>query len=340
MAKIAINGFGRIGRLFFRQAFGHPELEIVAINDLGDLENLAYLLKYDTIYRPYERKTAINKEKSRLIVDGKEITVIQEKDPIKLPWGNLGIDIVVESTGVFESFEKCKAHLDAGAKRAVITAPAKDAESEIGRTVLLGVNDDDLKSCKISSTGSCTTNAVAPVMAILAESLGIKKAILNTTHAYTNIQTIVDAPVKGSDFRHGRAGAQNIIPSTTGAAISVTRVLKDLQDKFDGVSLRVPIATGSIADITFLSQRKTSVEEVNEIFKKASRDSRWQGIIKVTEDQIVSSDIIGEPYGAIVDLKFTKVIDGDLVKVLAWYDNEWGYVAILLRHILKIAEIL
>ncbi len=355
MARIAINGFGRIGRLFFRQAFalqqvqgnpeqsrriGHPRLEIVAINDLGDLENLAYLLKYDTVYRPYERSVTLDREKNKLIIDGKEILILQEKDPTKLPWKDLNIDIVVESTGVFESFEKSKTHLDAGAKRVVITAPAKDAESEIGRTVLLGINEEDFQKYKIFSTGSCTTNAAAPVMAIMAESLGIKKAILNTTHAYTNTQTIVDAPVKGSDFRRGRAGAQNIVPSTTGAAISVTRALKELAGKFDGVSLRVPIITGSIADITFISQKKTSIEEVNEIFKKAAASDRWQGILKVTEEQIVSSDVIGEPYGAIVDLKFTKVIDGDLVKVLAWYDNEWGYCAILLKYLEKIIKTL
>lgn len=355
MTKIAINGFGRIGRLFFRSAFASADakaladkkasadktgLEIVAINDLGDLENLAYLLQYDTVYHNYERKVAVNQEQHKLIIDGKEILVIQEKEPAKLPWKDLNIDIVVEATGIFESFEKAKAHLDAGAKRVVITAPAKDEENEIGRTVLLGVNEEDFKKYKIFSAGSCTTNAAAPVMAIMAENLGIQKAILNTTHAYTNTQTIVDSPVRGNDFRRGRAGAQNIVPSTTGAAISVTRALKDLQDKFDGVSLRVPIITGSIADITFLSARKTSVEEINDIFKKAAVSDRWQGIIKVTEDQIVSSDIIGQPYGAIIDLKFTKVIDGDLVKILSWYDNEWGYCAILLKYLEKIIKTL
>ncbi len=341
MTKIAINGFGRIGRLFFRQAFSNPQLEIVAINDLGDLENLAYLLKYDSVYRAYERQVSRDKEQGFLIVDDKKIKFFQEKDPLKLPWKDLDIDIVVESTGAFESFEKAKAHLDAGAKRVVLTAPAKDAEGTAGgRTIFVGINDEDLKTTQISSNASCTTNAVYPVMAIMAENPGIQKAILNTVHAYTNTQTIVDAPVKGSDFRRGRAGSQNIIPSTTGAAIAVTRVLKDLENKFDGIALRVPIITGSIADITFVAKRKTSVEEINEIFKKAAKLPRWQGILKVIDEQIVSSDIIAEPYGAIIDLKFTKVIDADLVKILAWYDNEWGYCAMLVKHVLKVAEIL
>jgi glyceraldehyde 3-phosphate dehydrogenase len=343
MAKIAINGFGRIGRLFFRQIFDDPKIEIVAINDLGDLENLAYLLKYDSIYRafPGEISTKKSGAKNYLVADGKEILALQEKDPAKLHWKDLKIDIVVEATGVFESFEKAKDHLEAGAQRVVLTAPAKDPEGTAGgRTVFVGINDEELKTTRISSNASCTTNAVYPVMAIMAENPGIQKAILNTVHAYTNTQTIVDASVKGSDLSRGRAGAQNIIPSTTGAAIAVTRVLKELENKFDGIALRVPIVTGSIADVTFVAKRKTSTEEINEIFKKAAKSPRWQGILKVIDEQIVSSDIIAEPYGAIVDLKFTKVIDADLVKVLAWYDNEWGYCAMLVKHVLKVAGIL
>jgi len=337
--RIAINGFGRIGRLFFRQAFDDPRLEIAAVNDLANLENLVYLLKYDSVYRAFPGEVTSDKNNSELIVSGKRIKFFQEKEPLRLPWKDLDIDIVVESTGAFESFEKAKTHLDAGAKKVVITAPAKDAEGTAGgRTIFIGLNDAELKNIKLSTNASCTTNAVYPVMAIMAENPGVQKAILNTVHAYTNTQTIVDAPVKDNDFRRGRAGSQNIIPSTTGAAIAVTRVLKDLENKFDGIALRVPIVTGSIADITFVSKRKTSVEEINEIFKKAAEDSRWQKILKVVEEQIVSSDIIGQPYGAIVDLKFTKVIDGDLVKVLVWYDNEWGYCATLLKHILGAVE--
>ncbi len=335
--RIAINGFGRIGRLFFRQAISEPNLEIAAINDLGDLENLAYLLKYDSVYRQFPGE--ISYKQGSLIVDGKEVKFFQEKDPLKLPWKDLGIDIVVESTGAFESFGKAKVHLDVGAKKAVITAPAKDAEGVAGgRTIFVGLNDDEFKNINLSSNASCTTNAAYPVMAVMSENPGIKKAILSTTHAYTATQTIVDSPVKGSDLRRGRAGAQNIVPSTTGAAIAVTRVLKDLENKFDGIALRVPIITGSIADITFVSKKKTSVEEINEIFKGAAQDPRWQGILKIADGEIVSSDIIGEPYGAIVDLKFTKVVDGDLVKILSWYDNEWGYCAMLLKHVLKVAE--
>ncbi len=332
MANIAINGFGRIGRLFFRQAFNDPELNIVAINDLGDLENLAYLLRYDSVYRTYEKKITIDAARGVLIVDGKEIKILQEKNPAKLPWGTLGVDVVVESTGVFEEFEKAKAHLEAGAKRVVLSAPAKDADGVLGKTVLIGINEKDLKNVKISSNASCTTNAVSPVIEILRENPGIKKAILNTVHSYTATQTLTDSPTKGSDFRRGRAAAQNISPSTTGAAQAVARAIPELEGKFDGIAMRVPTVAGSIADITFIAKKKTSVEEINGILTKAAALPRWQGILKVTEDQIVSSDIIGEPYGAIVDLKFTKVIDGDLVKVLSWYDNEWGYAATLVRH--------
>jgi len=337
MAKIAINGFGRIGRLFFRQAFGLKDLEIAAVNDLGDAENLAYLLKYDTVYGRYGKEVRATSDK--LVVDGKEIIFLQEKDPAKLPWKDLKIDIVVESTGVFESYEKAKVHLDAGAKRVVITAPAKDPDGTEGKTVLMGVNEGELKTVVMTSNGSCTTNAASPVIQIMSENPGIKKAILNTVHGYTATQNLVDGPTKGKDYRRGRAAAQNIVPSTTGAAIAVTRAIPELEGKFDGIALRVPVVTGSIADITFLAARKTSVEEINDIFRKAAAEPRWQGILKVTEEQLVSSDIIGEPYGAIVDLNFTKVIDGDLVKVLSWYDNEAGYVATLIKHVLNLAAL-
>ena len=344
--KIAINGFGRIGRLLFREIFkqsnfsakGGPASgwEIVAINDLGDIENLAYLLKYDTVYRQFSEE--VKAGKGELIVGGKKVKVLQEKDPTLLPWKKMDIDVVVESTGAFESFEKAEMHLKAGAKRVVITAPAKDGERADAKTVLMGVNEKEFKVCKITSNGSCTTNAASPVAAIMAETVGVKKASLSTVHAYTATQSIVDGPTKGKDFRRGRAGAQNISPSTTGAAIAVTRAFPELQGKFDGVAIRVPVIVGSLVDFTFVSNRKTSVEEVNDIFRKAAKEKRWQGIMKVSEDQIVSSDIIGDPYGAIIDLKFTQVIDGDLVKVFSWYDNEAGYVAVLIKHIQKAAE--
>jgi glyceraldehyde 3-phosphate dehydrogenase len=341
MARIAINGFGRIGRLFFRQAFGKPEFEIIAINDLGNVENLAYLLKYDSVYHayPHDVKAGVGV----LSVDGKGITVLQERDPARLPWKDLNVDIVVEATGFFESFEKAAAHLAAGAKRVVLTAPAKDAEGvQGGATVLVGVNDEKLKATTLTSNASCTTNAASPIIAIMSENPGVAKAILSTVHAYTATQSIVDGPLReaSKDFRRGRAGAQNIAPSTTGAALAVTREVPELAGKFDGLAFRVPVAAGSLADITFLAKRKTSVEEINDIFRKAAQEPRWQGIMTVTEEQLVSSDIIGEPYGAIVDLSFTKVVDGDLVKVLSWYDNEWGYAATLVKHVMAVAALL
>ena len=344
MAKIAINGIGRIGRIFFRQAFGKKGLEVAAINDLGDIENLAYLLKYDSVYRTYNKEVKFKRDASgvggELIVDGKSIKVIQEKELGKLPWKDMKIDVAIEATGAFESFEKSAPHVTAaGAKRVVISAPAKDAEGVAGgRTILLGINEDQFKTCKVSSNGSCTTNATSPVAAIMHESIGVQKAFLSSTHGYTATQNLVDGPTKGKDFRRGRAAAVNIAPSFTGAAISVTRGIPELEGKFDGIALRVPIVAGSLADFTFLTKKKTSVEEVNEIFKKAAKSARWKGILGVTEDQLVSSDIIGMDYAAMIDLQYTKVIDGDLVKVLAWYDNEWGYVTTLVEHVLRASE--
>ena len=332
--RIAINGFGRIGRIFFRLAFGHPNIEIVAINDLSDIQNLAYLLKYDTVYGRYNRKVEVKENK--LVVDEKEILVFKETDPSKLPWKDLDVDIVVESSGVFTEFEKAKAHLTAGAKRVVITAPTKDEITphftpgleELGKIYSLG------EQGLITSNASCTTNSVNPVIAILNETIGVKKAILTTIHSYTNTQSIVDSVVKGHDWRRGRAGAQNIIPSTTGAAEATARVIPEMKGKFDGISIRVPVIVVSLSDITLITQRPTTVEEINNIFKEAAQTPRWREVIKVVEEPVVSSDIIGEPYGAVIDLTLTKVVDGDLVKVFSWYDNEWGYCAMLLKHIL------
>ncbi|HRY76745.1 MAG TPA: type I glyceraldehyde-3-phosphate dehydrogenase [Candidatus Paceibacterota bacterium] len=334
--KIAINGLGRIGRAFLKLANEQSEIEIAAINDLADLDNLAYLLKYDSVYGRYHRKVSADKSSGILSIDDKKIKFLQEKDPAKLPWGSLGIDVVVEATGVFETFEKAQAHLTAGTKRVVITAPAKDDDLsyKLGATAILGVNDDDIKKAKITSNGSCTTNAVAPVIAILSESVGVKKAILNTTHAYTASQKIVDGP-DAKDWRRGRAGAINLIPSTTGAAVTVSKVIKEVNGLFDGISVRTPVAIVSLADITFVSKRPTSVEEINQIFKTAAAQPRWQGIFKTVDEQIVSSDLLGDAYPSIADLSFTKVVDGDLVKVLVWYDNEWGYSASLVQHVIK-----
>lgn len=342
MTKIAINGFGRIGRNFLRQILNYPEIEVVAINDLGSMENLAYLFKYDSVYGRYHKETKLKGEgtsKCCLAVGEKEILFLQEKDPAKLPWKELGVDVVIESTGFFTSFEKSKVHLDAGAKRVIITAPAKDDDGNLGKTVLAGINEEALETCAISSTGSCTTNGVSPVMAILSENPGIKKAILNTAHAYTATQKVVDGLGEKKDMRSGRAAAINIIPGSTGAAISVIRVLPELEGKFDGIAMRVPVPTGSIADVTFLSARPTSVEEINKILTDASKSERWQGIMGVTNEPLVSSDIIGEALPALVDLSYTRVVDGDLVKVLVWYDNEGGYITALVRQVLAVAKL-
>lgn len=333
--RIAINGFGRIGRVFFRHAFGHPDLEFAAINDLGTLENLAYLLKYDTVYGRYEKPVEVKNNK--LIIDGKEILVFQEKDPALLPWKDLDIDIVVESTGVFESRDKAAPHLTAGAKRVIITAPAKD---EITPTATPNVGEEFLKLDKITSNASCTTNAATPVMAIMSANPGIKKAILNTVHAYTASQGLVDGSDQKEDFRRARAAGQNIVPSTTGAAIAATRALPSLSGKFDGISLRVPVICGSIMDFTFVAGRQTTAPEINEIFKQAAKEKQWQGILAVTEEPLVSSDILKNSHGSIVDLAMTRVIDGDLVKVMAWYDNEWGYASMLLNHVLAVRNLL
>ena len=336
MAKIAINGFGRIGRAFFKLAITKPELEIVAINDLGYLADLAYLLQHDSVYGNYDKEVDV--ENGMLRVNGKDYKFIQEKEITKLPWAELGVDIVVEATGAFESFEKASVHKQAGAKHVVITAPAKDEDGPDARTVLMGVNEEVLKTCSISSNGSCTTVSAAPLMQILSEKIGIKKAFLNTTHGYTASQSLVDGPTKGTDFRRGRAAAENIVPSTTGAAIAVARAVESLKNKFDGVALRVPVVTSSISAITFLSERPTTVEEINSILKSAELEPRWQGIFKTTTEQLVSTDIIGDPYAAIADLSLTKVVDGDLCCVYSWYDNEFGYTNSLIQHVLKVAN--
>lgn len=322
--RIAINGFGRIGRAFFKIAFEEENLDIVAVNDLGNLENLIYLLKRDTVYGGYQKeiKTVLP---NRLIVDQREIIFLQEKDPLNLPWKDLAIDVVIEATGVFEDYVKARAHISAGAKKVIITAPAQGEEGKDGKTVILGINEDDFAKFEVISNGSCTTNAVSPVMYPLNEKLGIKKAILSTVHAYTAGQNLVDGSTKSKDLLRGRAAAQNIVPTTTGAAITVSKAIKDLENKFDGLAFRVPVACGSIADITFISRKPTSPEEVNGILSKASQEDKWKNILGVSQEPLVSSDIVKDPRPAVVDAAFTKVVDGDLVKILVWYDNEWGY---------------
>lgn len=331
--RVAINGFGRIGRAVLKIAFEMKELEIVAINDLGSIDSLSYLLKYDTVYGKWGKK--IETSNGNIVIEGKEIKFISEKDTTKLPWKDLDIDVVVESTGIFTSYDKSKFHLDCGAKKVVITAPSKGKESEIhGETILLGVNEEKFGTCDITSNASCTTNAASPIISILHEALGIEKAILNTVHGYTATQSIVDGPSK-KDLREGRAAAQNIIPSSTGAAIAVTEAFPALKGLFDGISMRVPVICGSIVDITFISKKETTKEEVNEILTKASNDNKWCKIFTVTNDPIVSTDILGESHACVADLEMTRVVGGNLVKVLGWYDNEMGYTYTLVDHVIK-----
>ncbi len=332
--RVGINGLGRIGRAFLKVAWDRPDIEIVAANDLGDIHNMAYLLKYDTVYRHWDHDIKV--EGNNILIDGKAVQILAEKEPTKLPWKDLNIDVVVESTGLFVTFDKAKMHLDAGAKKVVISAPAKDGEDSTvpGATILMGVNEEKFGTCDVTSNASCTTNAASPLIAILDEAIGIEKAILNTVHGYTASQSIVDGPNK-KDFREGRAAAQNIVPSSTGAAIAVTKAFTKLTGLFDGISMRVPVPAGSIVDITFISKRETSKEEVNEILKKAAGEERWKGIFAVTEDELVSSDILGSPYGSMADLKMTRVVGGNLIKVMGWYDNEMGYTHTLVDHVIK-----
>jgi glyceraldehyde 3-phosphate dehydrogenase len=330
--KVAINGFGRIGRAFLKIAWERPEIEIVAVNDLGSIDSLAYLLKYDTVYRTWNHE--ITHDGTHIIIDGKKVLFVQERDTTKLPWKDLGVDVVVESTGLFTSFESSKFHLDQGAKKVVISAPAKGDGSVHGETILLGVNEQKFGTCDITSNASCTTNAASPLIAILHETVGIEKAILNTVHGYTASQSLVDGPSK-KDLREGRAAAQNIVPSSTGAAIAVTKAFPVLENKFDGISIRVPVPAGSIVDITFIAKRDTSAEEINKILTEASGDPRWDKIFAVTTEPLVSSDILGNSHASIADLAMTRVVDGNLVKVMGWYDNEMGYTYTLVDHVIK-----
>ncbi len=329
MKRVAINGFGRIGRAFFRLAQKAEDIDVVAINDILPAETIAYLLKHDTVYGVYPKQIAI--QDGALCVDGLTTTLLSKKNPSTLPWKKLQIDTVVESTGIFSSYDAARAHLTAGAKRVIISAPVKDDPPEdlLAETVLVGVNTNRAKLCTITSNASCTTNAIGIPMKHLDEAVGIESAVLNTIHAYTATQHIVDGGSKKKGVsRFGRAGAANIIPSTTGAAIATAKALPQLEGKFDGIALRVPVAIGSIADVTFVASRPTSVTEINEVLHGAIG-----GLFTVTTEPIVSSDIIGEEFVAIADLPLTRVINGTLVKVMLWYDNEIGYARSLLEHV-------
>lgn len=322
--KLAINGFGRIGRAAFKVALDNKDIEIVALNDLTDTKTLAHLLQYDTVYGKYDKKVSSGEDYIK--VGKQEFKVLAEKDPAKLPWQELGVDIVIESTGRFVTKELSKAHLEAGAKRVVISAPAKGGNVE---TFVMGVNQDNLKDQQIISNASCTTNCIAPVAAILNDKFGIKKASMTTIHSYTADQNIVDGPHK--DLRRARAAAQNIVPTTTGAAIATTETIPELKGLFDGMAIRVPTPIVSLSDFTILMKKNVTVEEVNKSFKDALKMPQYKGVLDVTNEPLVSSDLIGNPHASIVDLSLTKVIDGDFVKVVSWYDNEWGYSNSLIR---------
>lgn len=318
--RIAINGFGRIGRTALKIAHARSDIEVVAINDLSDTKTLAHLLKHDSNYPAYEWAKSVEATSNGLIIDGKGIYAFSETDPRKLPWKQLNVDVVIESTGIFTSVEGAKAHIDAGAKRVVVSAPM----SSEGKTIVLGVNDDEIGSIvDVVSNASCTTNCVAPLLNILTDTIGVKKSMMTTVHSYTASQKLQDAPCK--NLREARAAAENIVPSTTGASKAVASVLSSTSGKFSGLSVRVPTPVVSLVDLVFLANKKTTKEEINKIFTDAARDPFYQGIVGVSSEELVSSDYIGNSYSATVDLSLTDVVDGDLVKVVAWYDNEWGY---------------
>ncbi len=317
--KIAINGFGRIGRNAFKIAFERNDLEIVAINDLTDNQTLAYLLKHDSNYGTYDKDVSHDDE--GLVVDGKKIKVLAERDPATLPWGDMGVDLVIESTGFFTDKEGASKHIQAGAKRVVISGPTK---SEGVDTLVLGANDDNIEGAtEVVSNASCTTNSLAVVMAILDAEFGVEKSLMTTVHSYTASQALQDAPKK--DLREGRNAAENIVPTSTGAATAVTLALPGLKGKFDGLSMRVPTPVVSISDVTALLSRDVTVEELNDVFKKAANEPFYQGILGVSEEPLVSRDYIGNSHSGTVDLALTRVVAGNLVKVCVWYDNEWGY---------------
>jgi len=317
--RVAINGFGRIGRNAFKIAFDRDDVEIVAINDLTDTRTLGYLLKHDSNYGTYDKEVSFDDK--NIIVDGKKVVVLAERDPAALPWGDLNVDVVIESTGRFTKREDAEMHIKAGAKRVVISGPTK---SDGVDTIVLGANDDKLpNSTAVISNASCTTNSLGAVMAILDSTFGVEKSMLTTVHSYTASQALQDAPNK--DLREGRNAAENITPTSTGAAIAVSLALPQLKGKFDGISVRVPTPVVSISDVTVLLKRDTTVEEINEVFKKAAAEPFYQGILAVSDDPLVSSDYIGNSHSGTVDLLLTKVVDGNLAKVMVWYDNEWGY---------------
>lgn len=326
--KVAINGFGRVGRATFKAALDSRDIQIVAINDLTDPKTLAHLLQYDTVYGKFPKKVTGSDKKpisasscvGSIQVDKKTFPILAQKEPEKLPWRDLDVDVVIESTGFFTKGQDAAKHIKAGAKRVIISAPAKDDTTP---TYVLGVNTRNGIKEEVISNSSCTTNSVAPVAAIIHAAFGIEKAMMTTVHSYTADQNLVDGPHK--DLRRARAAAHNIVPTTTGAAIATTKTIPELAGKFDGLALRVPTICGSLTDFTMLLKKDATVEAVNEVFRKAAKSTLWRDILEVTDEPLVSSDIIGNTHSAIVDLSLTQVVGGNLLKVLAWYDNELGY---------------
>lgn len=329
MKRIAINGFGRIGRAALKIIIDTPGLEIVAVNDLMSIDNADYLLRYDSVYGKY--KAEVKVQNNHLEIGGRKVLFITEKDPAKLPWKDLNIDIVIESTGFFTNREDAEKHIHAGAKTVVISGPTKSTNTP---TVVHGVNTADGKTA-IFSCASCTTNNVGPVVEIINRRIGIKKAILNTVHAYTASQSLIDAPSK-REPRMGRAAGLNLSPATTGAAIAVTKALPELSGRFDGVAIRTPVPVVSISDITFIAARNTSIEEINKVLREESKTKRYELVLSITDEPLVSTDIIQSSFAAVVDSEMTRVVDGDLVKIMAWYDNEWGFSNQMIRQILEL----
>jgi len=330
MAKVAINGLGRIGRAALKIIMDTPELDLVAINDIAPRDNLVYLLKYDTAYGRYDKDVSL--EGDELVVDGTRIQFLQKRDPAELPWAELKVDIAFECTGFFRTLEGMQKHEEAGAKYVILSAPAKGNGVP---TVVHSVNVPE-EGAKLHSCASCTTNSITPVVEIIGRRLGIQKALLTTIHAYTSTQAIVDGP--SSKIRRGRAAAANFVPTTTGAAIATTRVLPQYEGKFDGVAVRAPIPVGSISDLVFLTEKDTTVEEVNVILKEEAETEKYKGIFGVTEEPLVSSDIVGLSYASLADLEMTRVVDGNLIKIMAWYDNEWGFTKQMIREGVRVAK--
>ena len=319
MVKVAINGFGRIGRNALKILLERRDVQVVAINDITDAKTLAHLLKHDSAYGTYDKK--VTAKEYSIIVNTREIPVFAEKDPAKLPWKDLGVDVVIESTGFFTNPKDARCHIKAGARKVVISAPAK---GEGAKTVVIGVNEEIVDdSDEIISNASCTTNCIAPIMKVLEDEIGIEKAMMTTIHSYTGSQKLLDAPAK--DLREARSAAENIVPTSTGASKAAALTIPSLKDKFNGLSVRVPTPVVSLSDITAIVKRETSKEELAKIFKKAANEPYYQGILGVTEEELVSSDFIGDPHSCVVDLPLIDVVGGNMIKIVAWYDNEWGY---------------